>query len=120
MPFPTEPSFDFFNTSRQPAKGAPVPVSSVLEYELMLLHGVRLEPTEDDAQRELRFRAAVHALPGGDERTAICLSGGGVRSATFCLGVLQGLAESRWLDKFHYMSSVSGGGYIASWLSSWI
>jgi hypothetical protein len=120
MPFPTEPSFDFFNTSRQPAKGAPVPVSSVLEYELMLLHGVRLEPTGDDAQRELRFRAAVHALPGGDERTAICLSGGGVRSATFCLGVLQGLAERRWLDKFHYMSSVSGGGYIASWLSSWI
>ncbi|WP_363510513.1 patatin-like phospholipase family protein [Burkholderia sp. LMU1-1-1.1] len=119
MPFPTEPSFDFFSPG-PPVKGTPVPVASVLEYELMLLHGVRLQPSADDAQRELRFRAAVHALPAGDERTAICLSGGGVRSATFCLGVLQALAERKWLDKFHYMSSVSGGGYIASWLSSWI
>lgn len=58
---------------------------------------------------------------GGDEPlSAICLSGGGIRSATFSLGVLQGLAERRLLTGFHYLSSVSGGGYIASWLSRWI
>ena len=120
MPFPTEPYFDFFNTSRQPAQGKPVPVATVLEHELMLLHGVRLEPDTNEASCEAQFRAKVHALPEDQQRTAICLSGGGVRSATFCLGVLQALAELGWLDKFHYMSSVSGGGYIASWLSSWI
>jgi hypothetical protein len=55
-----------------------------------------------------------------DERWALCLSGGGIRSATFSLGVLQGLAEKKILGKFHYLSTVSGGGYIGSWLSSWI
>jgi len=31
---------------------------------------------------------------------ALCFSGGGIRSATFCLGVLQGLARLKTLDKF--------------------
>lgn len=52
-------------------------------------------------------------------RTALCISGGGIRSATFALGVVQGLASARILDKFDYISTVSGGGYIGSWLSSW-
>lgn len=61
-------------------------------------------------------------------RTALCLSGGGIRSATFALGVLQGLARDqggragewpRGLD-VDYLSTVSGGGYIGSWLSAWI
>ncbi|HEY1130358.1 MAG TPA: hypothetical protein VGF12_13230 [Roseateles sp.] len=52
--------------------------------------------------------------------TALCLSGGGIRSATFCLGVLQGLARRGGLRRFHYLSTVSGGGYIGSWLSAWI
>src|SRR5207302_5976119 len=51
--------------------------------------------------------------------TAHCISGGGIRTATFALGVLQGLAGASILDKFHYLSTVSGGGYIGSWLSSW-
>jgi len=33
---------------------------------------------------------------------------------------LQGLARCGLLDKFHYQSTVSGGGYIGSWLSAWI
>jgi hypothetical protein len=46
----------------------------------------------------------------------ICLSGGGIRSSTFALGVLQGLAERDLLPKADYLSTVSGGGYIGSWL----
>jgi hypothetical protein len=53
-------------------------------------------------------------------RSALCLSGGGIRSATFGLGILQGLARCGLLDKFHYLSTVSDGGYIGSWLSAWI
>jgi Patatin-like phospholipase len=57
---------------------------------------------------------------------ALCLSGGGIRSAAFALGVLQGLArhpkkdapEASLLSEFHYLSTVSGGGYIGSWFSS--
>ena len=48
----------------------------------------------------------------------ICLSGGGIRSATFALGVLQGLAEQNVLPKADYLSTVSGGGYIGSWLQA--
>ena len=51
---------------------------------------------------------------------AICLSGGGIRSATFNLGVLQALAKNKLLGEFDYLSSVSGGGYIASWLQAWV
>jgi len=49
----------------------------------------------------------------------LCLSGGGIRSATFNLGILQGLAELRLLHCFDYLSSVSGGGYIHQWLAAW-
>lgn len=51
--------------------------------------------------------------------TALCLSGGGIRSATICLGVIQALAKEGLLTKFDYLSTVSGGGYIGSWLSAW-
>ncbi|MGC2108210.1 MAG: patatin-like phospholipase family protein [Candidatus Korobacteraceae bacterium] len=50
----------------------------------------------------------------------ICLSGGGIRSATFNLGVLQGLASLDLLKNFDYLSSVSGGGYIHEFLAAWI
>src|SRR5215831_13983311 len=46
----------------------------------------------------------------------LAFSGGGIRSATFNLGVLQGLAERGLLAHIDYLSTVSGGGYIGSWL----
>ena len=51
--------------------------------------------------------------------TGIALSGGGIRSATYCLGVLQGLAAKDLLKQFDYMSTVSGGGFIGSSLRWW-
>lgn len=50
----------------------------------------------------------------------LALSGGGIRSATFALGVLQGLADRNMLPLVDYLSTVSGGGYIGSWLLAWI
>ena len=55
-----------------------------------------------------------------DQLMGLALSGGGIRSATFNLGVLQALAELELLKEFDYLSTVSGGGYIGSWLSAWI
>lgn len=63
--------------------------------------------------------AQLHKRKVEDARTALCISGGGIRSATFGLGVLQGLARRGLLKHFDYLSTVSGGGYIGSWLSSW-
>ncbi|UCE88250.1 MAG: patatin-like phospholipase family protein [Pseudomonadota bacterium] len=47
----------------------------------------------------------------------LALSGGGIRSASFCLGVLQALAYKDWLKRVDYLSTVSGGGYIGSSVS---
>jgi len=46
----------------------------------------------------------------------LAFSGGGIRSATLNLGVLQGLQELDLLRHFDYISTVSGGGFIGSWL----
>jgi hypothetical protein len=55
----------------------------------------------------------------GPPLSALCISGGGIRSATFALGVIQALAEKGILAGFDYLSTVSGGGYIGGWLTAW-
>ncbi len=45
----------------------------------------------------------------------LCLSGGGIRSAAFSIGVLKGLNEKGILDKIDIISGVSGGSYALSW-----
>src|SRR6478752_4969816 len=87
-----------------------LPLHEVLETEFAELH--RNLPADypslsDPSIRLTAICAAVHALP--EKRAALCISGGGIRSATFGLGVLQGLARCGLLDKFHYQSTVSGG-----------
>jgi len=52
------------------------------------------------------------------ELTGLALSGGGIRSASFCLGVLESLYESKLLGTIDYLSTVSGGGFIGGWLSA--
>ena len=90
--------------------------------------------TQADSRRRMKFYRALNET----NRSALCLSGGGIRSATFCLGVIQALAafdvksgtvradqghsgapEDALLGRFHYLSTVSGGGYMGSWLSAW-
>lgn len=50
----------------------------------------------------------------------VCFSGGGIRSATFNLGILQAIAAQGKLGAIDYLSTVSGGGYIHQFLASWI
>src|SRR3954471_8934783 len=88
------------------------------------------DPTvpKSDEERDKANRDILDRLQGlyrefhqiGYPRSAVCLSGGGIRSAAFALGLLQYLARVGLLEKFHYLSTVSGGGYIGSWLSAWI
>lgn len=49
--------------------------------------------------------------------TGLAISGGGIRSASFALGVLQGLAKNDILRHTDYLSTVSGGGYIGASLT---
>ena len=86
-----------------------------------------LEPPPDMRRAELeairaRRSAAGLKVEGIDsELVGLALSGGGIRSATFALGVLQRLAGADLLKYFDYLSTVSGGGYIGgalTWLLS--
>lgn len=81
---------------------------AILE-ETDLVAGDRRERHGMDAREARLWNAA---------RTALCLSGGGIRSAAFSLGVLQGLARAGLLLDFHYLSTVSGGGYTGGWLAA--
>ena len=83
------------------------------------------DPRHQDNLRELfqmigTLDADADSSKAQPPLSALCLSGGGIRSATFNLGVLQALARHKLLPEFDYLSSVSGGGYIASWLQAWI
>lgn len=68
----------------------------------------------------IRQGRAALALPVEPDPIGLALSGGGIRSATFCLGVIQALARAKKLTAIDYLSTVSGGGYIGGWLSAWI
>jgi len=50
----------------------------------------------------------------------LAFSGGGIRSATFNLGILQALERLGALRHVDYLSTVSGGGYIGSFWSTWL
>ena len=99
-------------------QGVPVPFALVLHEEL------------DEIQRSRELRGGgpstfVRRSLAADRATELGLlglafSGGGIRSATFNLGVLQGLAGAGWLPRVDYLSTVSGGGYIGAWLLAWI
>jgi hypothetical protein len=75
-----------------------------------------------DADRPLKN--VLHAM----KTSALCLSGGGIRSASFALGILEGLArfgsdflaKRGFLNELDYLSTVSGGGYTGSWLMAWV
>ena len=83
---------------------------------------------EQEELREARIRRhdlfakEKHQMPAPEdqEHVGLAFSGGGIRSATFNLGILQGLARYNLLQRIDYVSTVSGGGYIGSWLVSWI
>lgn len=95
----------------------------------------------DEAVRiaQRRRQLGIPARPGADMRNwALALSGGGIRSATFCLGVLQALAgtplrptaetdgaqpgapapPASLLPQFDYLSTVSGGGFLGAFFTS--
>src|SRR5437762_721597 len=134
-----------FTAASRAAAEAPLPLCLILEDEYRGLHPDQALPLEwllsADHVRDLlgltrllleeaypdeiapihqRRLSAFYRATQRHRPTALCLSGGGIRSATFAFGLLQGLARFRLLKDFDYLSTVSGGGYIGSWLTAWI
>jgi hypothetical protein len=99
----------------------PIAPARALAEEYIRLHGAPCgaedaEALEDDLPS--LYRRIHRDAKAGKPRTALAFSGGGIRSATFALGIIQKLASLKILEKFDYLSTVSGGGYIGGWLSS--
>ncbi len=79
--------------------------------------------TTSDSIREAELDFILHRAQESRENPdvwGLALSGGGIRSATFALGVLQVLARNNLLGAFHYLSTISGGGYIGSFVQGLI
>ena len=76
----------------------------------------RINETEEQA---IALRRRHYGIP--HERAnavGLGLSGGGIRSATFCLGVVQVLAGRGLLRDVDFLSTVSGGGYLGAFLTT--
>lgn len=82
---------------------------------------LKLEEDEIKAQRAQRLPVSQFPMDTETNKPAhigLSFSGGGIRSATFNLGVLQGLREAGVLRFIDYLSTVSGGGYIGAWFTA--
>ncbi|QEG42074.1 patatin-like phospholipase domain-containing protein [Roseimaritima ulvae] len=81
-----------------------------------------------DLHRRRKFHkqpdpTAASRLCGGEkgdssDLTGLALSGGGIRSAAFCLGFVQGMYTAGRMKAFDFLSTVSGGGYAGGLFSS--
>ncbi len=63
------------------------------------------------------IEAEKSALNIKGKSVGLAISGGGIRSASFGLGIMQGLAVNGIMKKISYLSTVSGGGFIGSALT---
>jgi hypothetical protein len=74
----------------------------------------RASEQQKRASARSRWRSRAVRLPGREAApVGICVSGGGIRSASVTLGALQALRERGVLQRARYLVSVSGGGYTA-------
>jgi hypothetical protein len=71
-------------------------------------------PNSPASQPRLDQPAGGDGHGPGDGDWAVCCSGGGIRSAAYCLGALQSLDRGGLLAKVQWILGVSGGSYIAS------
>jgi Patatin-like phospholipase. len=69
-----------------------------------------------DEQLAIEIRRTKAEVPPEQKTYGLALSGGGIRSATFCLGMVRALAKKGELKKYDYLSTVSGGGYFGGML----
>ena len=101
---------------------APGPITAT--YVDSIMHSRAMHRAEMDAIAARRRSAGITAPATGSEEPSnlvgLACSGGGIRSATFCLGVTQALARRGLLPHFDYLSTVSGGGYFGAFISSYL
>jgi hypothetical protein len=109
--------------------GGPAPGEFSVQFGAEARHGAATPDAQGREQRgafELEIEAAaadstgqpVLTPPEAANVVGLALSGGGIRSAAFCLGALQALESTKVLQHVDYLSTVSGGGYIGCSLTA--
>src|SRR5664279_1754678 len=79
-----------------------------------------MDPRPPDERTGAQCPEPPQIVPPVEDLMGLALSGGGIRSASFNLGILQGLESRNALWLFDYLSTVSGGGFIGAWWSAWL
>jgi len=116
------------NRAPRPRKKPDAPLTAGIGRQVKIkggFHGAlsveEINALEKEAVLERR-RLLNSADPGTElqDVSGLAFSGGGIRSATFCLGIAQVLQRRGLLPRFDYLSTVSGGGYFGSFLSCYL
>ena len=99
------------NNSRRHVKGYPIRADRQAH---------RLKPAATENNKAMDwFKENEWQYNKGDKtqppKQCLALSGGGIRSAAFGIGVLKGLHEKGVLDRIDIISGVSGGSFALSW-----
>jgi hypothetical protein len=107
----------------RPEFGAQFKFDEVLKAEIALINRRRALDSRDPIELEieaLEDQSGEPVLAPAENANVVglALSGGGIRSAAFCLGALQALETTGVLKRVDYMSTVSGGGYIGCSLTA--
>ncbi|OFC69356.1 patatin-like phospholipase family protein [Alteromonas confluentis] len=76
--------------------------------------GLKISEIDSNKKHQIFAKEFEHTNP----ELGLSLSGGGMRSASFSMGILAGLNQQDLLKNIDYLSTVSGGGYAAYWYMS--
>ncbi len=103
-------------------------IQYLIIYKLCFLMGIREEEVDwivarreiadkEMAKKKIKTTHEEARQDPYNDAMGLAFSGGGIRSATFNLGLLQALEHCNILKSVDYLSTVSGGGYIGSSLT---
>jgi hypothetical protein len=111
--------------SGQATADAPVTFDVVFEHERRIISERRQKRAGERGAPAVESHTPANAAAESEQPQAeifdlvgVSLSGGGIRSAAFCLGALQALDVAKVFGRVDYMSTVSGGGYIGTAVSA--
>ena len=79
---------------------------------------VRRRRRNADDERPLADAGKVTPPHTDNDLNGLAFSGGGIRSAAFCLGIVQQLIKKSLFKRLDYLSTVSGGGFLGACISS--
>ena len=97
-----------------------IEIDAIMERRRAIALRKQVQPIEITLEDEVAAdddAAPVRRPTPASRVVGLALSGGGIRSSAFCLGVLQALDYRNLIDRIDYLSTVSGGGYIGTSLS---